>query len=273
VWVTARSYLYVPGDRPDRFAKALASGAGAVIFDLEDAVPLAAKDDALAAVTDILGDPGPAGSGNAERWVRINAGPRGLVDLAALGDRVGLTGVFIPKATPDALRGVISSAPGPVRVTALVESALAVLRMEEIAATERVVQLALGEVDLAADLGMSPSPDGDELAPIRVGAVVASSAYGCAPPVGPVWVDIRDTGGLAGSTRALRALGFGARQAIHPSQVEVIEAAMSPTDQERAAASRLLELAERAGGGACVDEDGRMIDEAVLRSARRILAD
>jgi citrate lyase subunit beta/citryl-CoA lyase len=88
---------------------------------------------------------------------------------------------------------------------------------------------------------------------------------------GPVWVDIRDSEGLASSTRLLRRSGFGARQAIHPSQVPIINDAMSPTSEELERAAYVLELAAKAGGGACVDDDGRMIDEAVLRSARRLL--
>ncbi len=268
--MTARSYLYVPGDRPERFAKALSSGADAVIFDLEDAVPLVAKDDALAEVAEVLAAPDPSGP---ERWVRINTGARGIADLAGLVTVLGSAGpggLFVPKATPEWLAEVVAVA-STIRVTALVESAAAVLGMEQIASTAGVVQLALGEVDLVADLGMVPSPDGAELGPIRTAAVVASAACGCAPPVGPVWTDLRDPAGLAASTRSLRSLGFASRQAIHPGQVESIHEAMSPTAEERDRAAHLLELADRAGGGVCVDEDGRMIDEAVLRSARRIL--
>jgi len=143
--------------------------------------------------------------------------------------------------------------------------------MSAIAGIDGVERLALGEVDLVADLAMSPSPDGRELEPVRLDLVVASAAHGCLPPIGPVWVDIRDLEGLARSTEALRRTGFGARQAIHPTQVEIINHAMSPTSRERAHAARVLALAEAAGGGACIDDDGRMIDEAVLRSARRLL--
>jgi citrate lyase subunit beta / citryl-CoA lyase len=265
--VIARSYLYVPGNRPERFTKALDSGADAVIFDLEDAVPLAAKDEARLAVAEAL--PSTSDS-DPQRWVRINAGKRGLNDLEAIAALPGLTGVLVPKSTPDALREVLAVS-GSVRVGALVESAVGVLHLTEIAGLAGVGQLVLGEVDLAADLGMSPSPDGRELESIRLSVIVASAAFGCLPPIGPVWIDIPDLEGLAASTRSLRQLGFGARQAIHPRQVETINAAMSPSDEELERAAHLLELAARADGGACIDDDGRMIDEAVLRSARRLL--
>jgi citrate lyase subunit beta / citryl-CoA lyase len=153
----------------------------------------------------------------------------------------------------------------------LVESAGAVQSMTALASLDSVDRLALGEIDLAADLGMSPSPDGRELWPIRLDAVVASAARGIEAPVGPVWIDVADLEGLQVSTRDLCAAGFGARQAIHPRQVSIINEAFTPTSSERARAAHLVELADRAGGGACVDDDGRMVDEAVLRTARRIL--
>jgi citrate lyase subunit beta/citryl-CoA lyase len=262
-----RSYLYVPGNRPERFTKALGSGTHAVVFDLEDAVPVATKDDALVAVSEALCS---QRAWNPELWVRINAGERGLRDLDTIVNFPGLTGILVPKATPDSLRQVVTAA-GSVTVSALVESAMGVLHMAVIAGLAGVSQLALGEVDLAADLGMSLSPDGRELESIRINAVVASAAFERLPPVGPVWIDIPDLEGLAGSTRHLRQIGFGARQAIHPSQVEVINAEMSPSSEEMDRATHLLELAALAGGAACLDEEGRMIDEAVLRSARRLL--
>jgi citrate lyase subunit beta / citryl-CoA lyase len=88
--------------------------------------------------------------------------------------------------------------------------------------------------------------------------------------VGPVWTDIPNLEGLAISTLHLRQLGFGARQAIHPSQIETINEAMSPSISELERAAHILALASAADGAACVDEDGRMIDEAVLRWARRL---
>jgi citrate lyase subunit beta/citryl-CoA lyase len=265
--VIARSYLYVPGNRPERFQKALTSGSEAVIFDLEDAVPLAAKDDALRSVVETLQSANPLG---VERWVRINIGIRGLDELNSIADLSGLTGVLVPKAVPESLVEIAATA-GDLRIAALVESAVGVLRIAEIAGLDGVDQLLLGEVDLVADLGMSPSPGGHELEPVRLAAVVTSVAFGCRPPVGPVWTDIRDTAGLRASTHSLRTLGFGGRQAIHPSQVEIINRAFTPTAEEQEWAARIMELARLAGGGVCVDEDGRMIDEAVLRTARRLL--
>lgn len=262
-----RSYLYVPGSMPRRFQSALDSGADAVVFDLEDAVASEKKDFARDAVVEWLGE--DRGS-VPECWVRINSGPRGLSDLRAASSCVGLSGVVVPKATPTWLAQVVGGAPGMV-VCGLVESAVGVAAMSDIAAMESVSRLALGEVDLAADLGMRVSADGRELWPVRLGLVVVAAANGRCPPIGPVWSDVGDVEGLKVSTEALWRRGFGARQVIHPKQVAVVNEEMSVSADELEHAEALLRLAERAGGGATVDEHGRLVDEAVLRSARRVL--
>ncbi|MGQ0433289.1 MAG: HpcH/HpaI aldolase/citrate lyase family protein [Microthrixaceae bacterium] len=259
-------YLYVPGDRPDRFDKAVASGAGAVILDLEDAVAVAAKSDARAAVVAHL-QRGPAAE--AEQWVRINTGERGLEDLAAIAALPGTTGVFVPKATRAELGAV--SALSSLPLCALVESAATVLDLPNVASADGVVALAMGEVDLAADLGAVPSDDEHELWPFRMQVVAVSVAARRRAPIGPVFTAINDIDGLRRSTVRLRRAGFGSRQAIHPAQVTVINDVMTPTDEEVEEAEATLRLVDAAGGGVCVDAAGRMVDEAVLRQARRIL--
>jgi citrate lyase subunit beta/citryl-CoA lyase len=264
--LVATSYLYVPADRPERFGKALASGAGAVILDLEDAVAVGAKAEALAAVVEHLRRP----LGPVEQWVRVNAGDVGCADLEAIAGLPGLSGVFVPKATSSALDALGRVAEVPR--CALVESAATLLELPSVAGAAGVVALAMGEVDLAADLGLDPSPDERELWPFRMQVVVTSAALGLRAPIGPVHTAIQDGEGLRSGTQALRRAGFEARQAIHPSQVAAIDEVMAPTDGEVERARELLRLAEAAGGGVCVDADGRMVDEAVLRSARRVLA-
>ncbi len=266
--VGPRSWLYVPGDRPERFAKAVASGADAVIFDLEDAVAVPAKDEARDAVAEALANP----LSPCERWVRINVGDRGLDDLATITEQPGLTGVVVPKASSVVVE-VVAHALRAHRFVALVESAETVLELPALARSHPDLQgLGLGEVDLAADLGIDATTSGDELWPIRLAAIVASSAAGLAPPIGPVWVAVRDLDGLRASTDELRRRGFGGRQAIHPDQVPVINAAFTPTPDQVDQARALLATADASTTGAWLDENGRMIDEAVLRAARRTVA-
>ncbi len=267
VVVGPRSWLYVPGDRPERFAKALASGADAVIFDLEDAVAVPAKDDARAAVAEAVANP----FAPCERWVRINVGDRGLADLDAVTGRPGLTGIVVPKASATVI-DIVGPHLAAHPFVALVESAATVLELPGLAgAHPDLLGLAMGEVDLAADLGIEVTTGGDELWPVRLSAVVASSAAGLAPPVGPVWVAVRDLDGLRTSTVELRRRGFGGRQAIHPDQIPVINAAFTPTPEQVDQARALLARGDE-GAGAWLDENGRMVDEAVLRSARRTVA-
>jgi citrate lyase subunit beta/citryl-CoA lyase len=259
----ARTYLYVPGHRPERFSKAFASGADAVILDLEDAVPIGAKDDARTAVADALG-------GADRAWVRINAGERGLADLAAIATAPGLSGVIVPKASVDNIGRMRAEAPG-IALCALVESAGAIASVAAIAAADGVQRLAIGEVDLTADLRLGADPLPEVLWALRTQVVVAAAASGRPPPIGPVPLEIHDSDGLRRSTRDLRRAGFWSRQIIHPTQVEVVHAVLTPTTEERDRAAELLALADAADGGVFVDANGRMVDEAVLRSARLII--
>jgi citrate lyase subunit beta/citryl-CoA lyase len=273
----ARSYLYVPGDAPDKLAKAFDRGADAVVLDLEDAVPAAAKRRARDLVAGCLRERDPAAAGQA--FVRVD-------DLVADIDAVthaSLVGVVVPKATPQRLRLVndrldrAESAaglpPGRVRTIPLVESAEGVLAAPAMARLPRVLRLGLGEVDLMADLGMDLGPDRAELLSIRVGVVVASAAAGLAAPVGPTDPALSTTDGLAASTRRLLSLGFRARTAVHPRQVETINEVFVPTPDEVVAAREALrrfEAMQADGVGVGVVE-GHLVDRAMLRSAQETL--
>jgi citrate lyase subunit beta / citryl-CoA lyase len=281
--VSARSYLYVPGDQARKLQHALASGADAIIADLEDAVAPSAKADARRTVADWLAT--QLDSDHPELWVRVNASARLLADdvHAVVGPAV--TGICLPKThTPEQLRSLdellaaaeprAGVAEGSIKVVPLLESAAGILSARAIAEQPRVWQLGLGELDLCAEVGIEPSADERELLPVRVQVVLASAAAGLAPPIGPVSSDFRDLAALRRTTEALRRVGFGSRWAIHPAQVPVINQTFMPTPEQLEAARRLVERYDGAlerGVGVCVDEDGQMVDEAVVRAARRIL--
>lgn len=276
-----RSFLYVPGDRASKLAKATGRGADVVIADLEDAVTPAAKHDAREQVRRwLIGleETGP------EIWVRINVGNHGMEDVVALiGPRLG--GFVVPKAHDlaaiDELSGEIGRLEaragrehGSVRLALLIESAAGVLASAALARLERVRRLHLGEADLCAETGIAPGPGELELLSIRAQLVLASAAAGIEPPVGPVARSIDDPEGLRISSESLRRLGFGGRSVIHPAHVPIVNAVFSPTIEELERARALLDRFERAsvaGEGVFVDDDGRMIDEAVVRRARRTL--
>ena len=281
--MTARSALYVPGDAADKLAKALARGADELIVDLEDAVPQSGKEAARATVASWLGGL-PAGGAGPRLWLRINPGAQGHEDLRAVA-APGLAGVCVAKAEDpadlaelDALLTGLEAERGiaePLRLIPLLESGEALFRARELARAPRVVRLQLGEADLAADLGVTPSPDGRELLWARSQAVAASAAAKIEPPIAPVSTDFRDLDALRESTRALRRLGFWGRACIHPAQIPVVHEVFTPIEAETARARDVLARYDEAlatGSGVCLDAGGRLIDEAVVRSARRLLS-
>ncbi len=262
-------------------AKAGNRGADAVIADLEDAVAPASKAAARATVTAWLADQRDPGF---DVWVRINS----TLDLrdadAAVADTGNLFGLVVPKvksveelfevsARVGAIEAAAGIPAGRTRLLPIIETARAMRSVDDIAAAPRVHQLMIGEFDLGADLGVDPAAT-EAMLPLRMEVVVASAAAGIAPPLGPVLADFRDLDELAADTRRLVRQGFGSRPAIHPAQVAVINAAFTPGPDEVIRARRLVELYEAAlaaGQGAVTDDDGRMVDEAVVRVARRVL--
>jgi citrate lyase subunit beta / citryl-CoA lyase len=265
----ARSFLFVPGNRPERFVKAFASGADAVIIDLEDAVPLDAKDAARAALA-------AAWSGfdvdqRARLLVRVNpAGtPWHEADLAALDDLLGLGAVMLPKAeNPQQLEHAFRASGVPV--LPLIESAEGVGQMDAIARAQGVLRLGLGHIDLQADLRIICGPDEAELAPVRLAMVVASRRAGLPAPVDGVTTATTDAQVLAQDAQRSRRFGFGAKLCIHPAQVAGVHQALAPTEAECAWAERVLAAEAQARGGA-FSVDGKMVDPPVLLLARQIL--
>jgi citrate lyase subunit beta / citryl-CoA lyase len=280
-----RSTLYVPGDQPEKMTKALGSGADALILDLEDAVAPHSKATALVEVCTFLA---ANGGGSPKLWVRINQGGHGHRDAAAAIARGGMNvaGLFVPKvdsiADLDTLDAIVSDSeaaaglePRSVPFCALIETAIGVLRSAELAQHPRVQRIAIGEADLSSELGVQLTPgDERELLFARSMLVLASSAAGIHPPIGPVSTNFRDLDAYRESTVALKRLGFVGRSAIHPAQVPVANEVFSPTDAEVVKARRLIELFDAAvaeGRGVCTDDNGKMVDEAVVRAARRTL--
>ncbi|MDP9867019.1 MULTISPECIES: HpcH/HpaI aldolase/citrate lyase family protein [Streptosporangium] len=274
-----RSALYVPGDQPDKLAKALGRGSDSLIVDLEDAVLPAHKAAARTAVAGWLRGLGPGGP---EIYVRVNPGQDGHEDLRAVA-LPGVRGVCVAKtesaAEVAAVDAVLSEAEaaeglpaGSIEVCPLLESAGAILAAPEIARAPRVSRLQIGEADLRADLGVETGPDERELLWARSQVVLASAAARLAPPLAPISTDFRDLDALRASTVALKRLGFRGRTCIHPAQVAVVNEVFTPTEEELVRARDLIARFEEAGTGVVTDAQGRMVDEAIVRAARRLLS-
>jgi citrate lyase subunit beta/citryl-CoA lyase len=261
------TYLFVPGNRPDRFDKALASGADAVIVDLEDAVSAEAKSTARAQCATWWAAHRDA---TGRMLVRINdaATPWFDEDLAFIR-AARVRGVMLPKAESAAQIARVSAALEPAGVIiALVETALGITRLGEIAATPGVQRLAFGTLDYAVDLDLS----GDDRGLIYPSCqmAIASRVAGIGTPTAGVTPAIDDEARLIADLEFARACGFGAKLCIHPKQVAAVRRAFAPTQEQIGWAERVL--AAVAGGADAVQVDGKMVDRPVILKAQRIIA-
>lgn len=266
----AQTLLFVPGNRPERFEKALQSGADAVVIDLEDAVPMQAKDAARAHIAQAL--PGLQKYG-VPIVVRINAVGQGegSDDLKWLAGRQGLAAVMAPKAESAAMLAEIKLAHPGVGILPLIETAAGYLGLADIAAAPGVLRLVVGHVDFALDTSMEWSEDEVELAPLRFAVTMQSRRMGLAPAIDGVTVQLQDTERLRRDTLRARRFGFGGKLCIHPQQVGIVRECLSPTEAQLAWAQRVV-AADEAAEGAAVQVDGQMIDVPVVVLARRMLA-
>ena len=259
-----RSYLFVPGNRPERFAKACDSGADAVILDLEDAVAPAAKAQARDAVRTWLASGGRA-------CVRINAAGTQWFDedIAALAQCPGLIGLVVPKAESAAtLAAIAVKLPAATALLPLLESAAGFDNLRAIARAPKVQRLLFGTLDFQVDMGMRG--DGDELLYFRSQLTLASRVAGIAAPVDGVTASIDDAALIQAETTRARNLGFRAKLCIHPRQVEPVHAAFRPTAEEIEWA-RKVQVAVKASDGAATTVDGKMVDLPVILKANEIL--
>lgn len=262
--------LFAPGNRPERFDKAARSGAPGIVIDLEDAVPPDAKDAARPQVLQWFAMRGDSDAVKA--GIRVNSvyTRHGLNDLVRLLDSgVSPDFLVLPKVESAFEALLTNRLSGGVPLICTIESALGLANAGEIArGAPSVAALAFGGADLAADLRAEFSWDG--LLCAR-GVVVQAAAAASVGAIDVPYLDINDEAGCVTEARRGKAMGFTGKFAIHPRHVAPIVATFTPAPQEIERAAALLEASARAGGGA-VEFNGRMVDEAVLRSARRTMA-
>ena len=269
----ACSFLFVPATHPERFQKALASGADMVIVDWEDAVAPADKAGARVALLEAALTLDAAQ--RARLLVRINAEgtPWFADDLAALAQLMarGLAGAVVPKAEHlPTLQAVAHAAGTRAALLPLIESVAGLDAVDALAAGPQVARLAFGHLDFQVDAGMACGPDEAELLPVRMALVLASRRAHLAAPIDGVTVDTRDPERMAQDAERARRMGFGAKLCIHPAQVAPLHAAFDPDAATVAQALRVQQALQDAGGGVCV-LDGRMVDAPVLKAAEQTL--
>jgi len=262
-----RSYLFVPGDRPERFAKAMASGADAVVIDLEDAVAPAAKEAASNNLQEWLDGLG-ADSPPKQVVVRVNASDTVWFegDLRACAASA-VSAIMVPKAErADELSRIAASHGKPL--IALVETAAGFDNLRSVACAAGVQRLAFGSIDFQLDTGISG--DGDELLLFRSQMVLTSRVAGLAPPVDGVSTSISDAQAVLDEAQRARRLGFGGKLCIHPAQVDAVNRSFSPSPAEIDWAQRVHAGAASANGSAFT-VDGKMVDKPVVLRAEAIL--
>lgn len=277
-----RSMIFSPGDRQDLVAKGIASGADAVIVDLEDAVPESAKEAARRSLRELPASDVPM-------YVRVNSARTAHLwdDLLAAGT-AGVAGVVLPKADDPALlvqldgaltvlERQVGWAEGSIEVIPLIESAKGVMCARQIfEATGRVRTTLFGSGehgDLVADLHCEWTPDGTALLTARSMVVLAARATEV-QPLDAVFMDYANLDGLRTECLLARRVGCAGKVAIHPAQVPVIHEVFTPAPDEVARQRRIVELFDQAlaQGRASISVDGQMVDYAVAAHARSILA-
>ncbi len=228
--------LFVPGDRPERFAKAASAGAGAVIVDLEDAV---APDSKIAARSG-LSAAFAAGFSDLPVILRINgAGTRWHKDDVASASRLGLAGIMLPKAQMDgALDALGRAETAHLPIIGLIETAQGLADARAIAAHPSVARLAFGSIDFCADLGCAH--EREALLMARSELVIASRLAGLPAPIDGVTTAIEDAGLITSDARHGRLLGFGGKLCIHPKQIEAVQTGYRPDPAEIAWAEKVL---------------------------------
>jgi citrate lyase subunit beta / citryl-CoA lyase len=257
-----RSLLFVPANRPDRFDKALSSGADAVVIDLEDAVPPDLKTEARHAVAAWL-------SPQRRVYIRINAADTPWFrDDLALARMPAVAGVMLPKAERIDEVFTVACVGAGTAVLPMIESAVGLGNVQTIARAQGVQRLVFGAIDFQLDLGLSS--DDAELLPYRSQIVFASRLARLAAPLDGVSTVIDEPATLRADALRSRRLGFGGKLCIHPKQVDIVNSCFGPSEEQLAWAQRVLEASARSGGAA-VAVDGRMVDRPVMMKAQAIV--
>ncbi|MGE3909624.1 MAG: CoA ester lyase [Chloroflexota bacterium] len=279
-----RSSLILPVNVRRFVERAFTRGADAIVLDLEDSIPPREKAAARTLVQEAIG---LAGRGGADVLVRINKPFHLAVPDLDAAIWPGLTGIVFPKVESPvevqiidrliAEREMARGLPvGSIDVSILVESALGVQYMSEIAcASPRIVALSLGAEDFTRDIGVQPSVEGEEQAYGKGMVIVAARLAGIQPQgLSSTLANFSDLEGLARSASRAQRLGFKGASCIHPAQVPVLNRCFAPTEEEVDYAGRVIEVYEEteAAGRASVSLDGKMIDIPIVDRARTLIA-
>ncbi len=265
----ACSFLFVPANQPERYGKALASGADGVIIDLEDAVGL----DDKAKARELLKNTWSSISVEEKKRVIIRCNAPGSSFYAAdlvLAKELQVRHLMIPKTeSPDHINGAAEELKNTAFIP-MIETPLGLHHLNEIASAEQVLRLALGNLDMQVEMGISCDDNETEIDTARFMLVLASKLAQIAPPLDGVTPSTDDEPRIFAHAQKAKRFGFGAKLCIHPKQIPIIKRAFSPTVEEISWAKRVI-AADNASNGQAVKVDGKMVDRPVVMLAHRIL--
>ena len=288
-----RSWMFVPGDRQHMVEKSLTLSVDAVILDLEDGVATVAKDNARNIIADALNQVAMQLKQNAamrtpSRYVRVNSvgHERMYEDISAVV-RPGLQGLVLPKVeSPDQVQLVdelleraeadAHMHPHDVRLMLMIETPAALLNAFAIAKSSlRNSSLIFGGEDFSRELGMPLRREAESRDLIYARSTIVTVAVAAQlQPVDAVWTDLKDMEGLKRFAEQSRRLGFTGMSVTHPSQIDTVNAAFTPTQEELDYCRRVVEAYDEANarGAGALSYDGRLVDSPIVERARQTLA-
>lgn len=265
-----RSYLFVPANSKKKMEKSLYTDVDAVIFDLEDAVKVSEKNYARSLLNDFLGEL----ETTKKIYVRINeCGSNDWLEDMKIVSESKIDGIILPKSEgKNSILNTISYFENKqINIIPIIETALGVLKIREIAESSAMVErLALGGVDLALDLNMQPTEQGFEFLFVRTKLVLYSKVAGIAPPIDSVCVDYSSDSQLKYESSMAKNLGFSGKLLIHPTQIDVVNDTFNITIQELEQAKKIVELYEKNSGSTSLN--GSMIDYPIYKRSKNLLS-
>ena len=263
-----KTWLFVPATRIDRVAKAFASGASAVVVDLEDAVASEDKADARKALQQYHDS-----AGYQPIWVRINkAGSEGFFkDIVLCQKMPNLAGVLLAKAEQVADIESLHQLTN-LPVIALIESAAGLYHIDAMAKAVGLAAFSYGFLDLCNDLRVQVGTLAADIIAnqIRYQLILTSKVHQLSPPIDTVYPDFNNEVGLSNRVQLWSQMGMSGMLCIHPKQVAVVKQALQPTDEALSFAQRVVEDYERSGQ-AVFEIDGQMVDAPVIERSRQLL--
>ena len=283
LWVTPRSWLFVPATRPERFDKAANSGADAVIIDLEDAVESADKPQAREHIAEYVAqydkrktDRAEVAlkSGTTELWLRLNNDAHLTEDLVlcqSLAEHEVISGIVLPKVTKASqVELVFESLKLPV--VAQIESAQGISQLEAIAQSEGLMALSYGRLDISNELDLTAGSQAEQdfFTHLRIQIRLVSQAHNLTAPIESIYADFKNEAAMKATAGYVSDLGFSGMLCIHPRQVNIANQAFKASDSQLAFATKVIEHYQKTGDSTFAIE-GVMVDLPVILQCQRLL--